>query len=212
MKVSGFIESVITIFTVVALVTSGFLGFLVMQGILDEDGVVAVTRKVGTDQTYATISAAITAANPDDVIEVHAGTYNENVLVNKRLTLIGNGTTNTTINGGGTGDVVVISADDVNITGFLIFNSGTAAAPNYDAGIEVNNANNARIYGNNISGNRDGIFLNSADNCVIENNICYANSVNGITLFFSYFNRLENNSCTYNNNTASVSRTAIKTG
>ncbi|MHC4537969.1 MAG: hypothetical protein ACYS6K_28910 [Planctomycetota bacterium] len=41
---------------------------------------------VGFDQTYTTIGAAITAANSGDTIYVYAGTYNENVVLDKTLT------------------------------------------------------------------------------------------------------------------------------
>ena len=38
---------------------------------------------------YASIQAAISNANPKDVIEVHSGTYYENVIIDKPITLRG---------------------------------------------------------------------------------------------------------------------------
>ena len=45
---------------------------------------------VGSDQTYTKIQDAINNADNGDTILIHNGTYFENVLVNKSLTLIGN--------------------------------------------------------------------------------------------------------------------------
>ncbi len=44
------------------------------------------------------------------------------IIVNKTVTLIGNGTSNTTIDAGGSGDVVYITADWVNASRFKIMN------------------------------------------------------------------------------------------
>gem|GEM_PF-1441947 len=44
---------------------------------------------ITTGNTYATIQAAVTAANPNDVLSVSAGIYAENVTVNKPLTIRG---------------------------------------------------------------------------------------------------------------------------
>ncbi len=47
--------------------------------------------------TYTTITAAITAAGNGDTIAVAAGTYAENITINKSLVLQGAGATTTTI-------------------------------------------------------------------------------------------------------------------
>ena len=45
-------------------------------------------------QSPLTINAAIAAANPGDLISIYAGIFNENVLLNKRLRLVGSGSGN----------------------------------------------------------------------------------------------------------------------
>ncbi|MCK5561562.1 MAG: hypothetical protein KAJ51_13250 [Thermoplasmata archaeon] len=69
---------------------------------------------------YTTIQAGIDNAINGDIIYVRAGTYNENVKVDKSLTLIGNGMSNTTIIGGASDTTLKIEANYVNLTGFRI--------------------------------------------------------------------------------------------
>ena len=78
---------------------------------------------VGSGCTYATIAAAITAANPNDRLLIEGGvTFTENLIVNKNLTLLGgyNGcasgsTARTVIDGNVSGSVVNI-APGINVT------------------------------------------------------------------------------------------------
>ena len=145
------------------MITIGFVGILVFEGVVDDDGVEAATiRYVGSGQIYSTIGAAITAASTGDTIRVYAGTYNENVVIHKKISLIGNGSANTTINGGGSGDVVNITANGVNISGFTITNSGSTGYA--------------------------GIIIFSSDYCKIENCRCLDN-YNGIRLISSSWNK-----------------------
>ena len=62
-------------------------------------------------------------ASPGDTVFVYSGMYNENVVVNKTITLQGEDRDLTIINGSG-GDVVLLSANWANITGFTVTGGG----------------------------------------------------------------------------------------
>lgn len=128
---------------------------------------------------FATIGKAVSVASPGDTIYVGDGTYNENVVIKKTLTLIGNGTSVTTIDGGGNGDVIRISdnnshTDYVNITGFTITNSG-----NNSAGI-------------NLTGDQS-VWTYYVRYCKIYNVICINNGY-GINLYYADYNTIGNSS------------------
>nr|QNO52653.1 hypothetical protein CKMLAADM_00018 [Methanosarcinales archaeon ANME-1 ERB6]QNO52673.1 hypothetical protein OOKFEKOF_00012 [Methanosarcinales archaeon ANME-1 ERB6] len=78
---------------------------------------------------YAKIQWAVDNATAGDTIIVRDGTYNENVDVNvNHLTIQSeNGSDSTIIDGNGNGDVVYISTNWVNVSGFTIINSGSGS-------------------------------------------------------------------------------------
>jgi hypothetical protein len=63
--------------------------FLLVTCVAFYSSLSAATLTVGTGGTYATIQAAVDAANSGDVILVSAGTYNEMVIVTKSLSILG---------------------------------------------------------------------------------------------------------------------------
>ncbi|UCG69451.1 MAG: right-handed parallel beta-helix repeat-containing protein [Thermoplasmata archaeon] len=122
---------------------------------------------------YIRIQDAIDNATAGSIIYVWNGTYNENVVVDKSLTIIGNSSMNTTIDANKTGDVMTIQANWVNITGF------TLARPyKYKAGIKLDNAENCMIAHNvyyPYYGSSYGIHIyNSRENTIISNNFSKA--------------------------------------
>ncbi|MDD0840759.1 carbohydrate-binding domain-containing protein [Curvibacter sp. HBC61] len=74
-----------------------------------------------TGAAYPTITAAVAAASPGDVIPICAGTYNEAVVLDKSLTLTtATGGTDVTVNGGASPAVTL--ADDARLASLLILN------------------------------------------------------------------------------------------
>ncbi|MCK4613222.1 MAG: right-handed parallel beta-helix repeat-containing protein, partial [Thermoplasmata archaeon] len=139
---------------------------------------------------YSKIQDAINNATEGDTILVKEGTYHENVIVNKTVSLIGNGSANTTIDGGGKGDIVKITADWVNVSGFRVINGS--------AGIKME-SNHNKVFENNCSSNNNyGIYLYEfSNNNTLINNTCSNNDF-GIYLYKSNYNTLSNNTCSNN--------------
>ena len=146
---------------------------------------------------YTTIQEGIDAASDYDTVFVYNGTYYENVVVNKTINFMGEDKSNTVIDGGETGDVVHISADWINISGFTIRNGGHIYWP--DSGIHVcSNHNN--ISNNTIMNNARGIFLRDFSlNNNVHRNIITQNS-NGLALGHSSKNNISENIIISNSN------------
>ncbi len=146
---------------------------------------------------FISIQDAINASAEGDTIRVWEGIYPENVVVNRTVSLVGNGSTTTLIHGGGSGDVVYITAGWVDLSGFTITGSGNES---YNSGIKIRRGDNNHIVRNNCPNNHIGILLVSfSRNNTITNNICSWNGRNGIFLERSYNCTLANNTCSANN-------------
>ena len=144
---------------------------------------------------YPTIQEAINHANPGDTILVHNQTYHENIFINKSVSLIGEDRETTIIDGGENGSVILVTANNVNISGFTIQNSGRAL---YDSGILIDHSSGNNISHNTITNNYHGIYLSySRDNTISNNNISL-NRVNGISLDSSDDNNISNNNISSN--------------
>ena len=138
---------------------------------------------------YTHIQWAIDNASNGDTIYVDAGTYRENVVVNKTVSLIGEGREVTTIDGSWS-FVLEIKSDWVNVSGFNITNTRWPGS-----GIRLTNYNYSRIENNNVSNHDIGINLGDSHNNTINNNTCFSNSWCGIFQWYCVDNIITNNTC-----------------
>lgn len=116
-----------------------------------------------------TIQEGIDNASSGDIVYVFNGTYAENVVINKSITLIGENKNNTIIVCGGNGNGINVSADNIYITGFMIGNNGSMAL---GFGIELNSIQHCFIENNIIKDCGSGIaIVASSNNTIINNNI-----------------------------------------
>jgi nitrous oxidase accessory protein NosD len=88
-----------------------------MENFLPEDRKIL---KVPDD--YPTLQAAVSAAGPYDTVSVREGVYAENIIINKPLALLGEDRETTIIDGGGSGNVVHITASHVVVSGITVRN------------------------------------------------------------------------------------------
>ncbi len=148
---------------------------------------------------HLTIQAAVNAASAGDTIIVRGGTYNENVKVNKRLTIVSeNGADSTIVQAANSTDYVFeVTADYVNISGFTV----EGALDRWKAGMYIT-ANYCNISNNNASNNMIGIRLEHSNSNIISNNeICsnvYLGNFVGIDFYYSNNNVISNNTCSNN--------------
>ena len=144
------------------------------------------------------IQHAINNATAGENICVKDGTYNENVIVNKRLTIRSeNGSDSTIVNAASASHVFEITADYVNISGF------TATGANRKAGIYLHYVKHCNISDNNASDNYYGIYLYYSDENTLTRNSASKNWF-GIYLHDSGENTLKNNIASENENGISL--------
>ncbi len=103
---------------------------------------------------FSTIQEAINNATSGDTILVDAGTYYENIVVNKSITIIGANREATIIEGKGSAPIVYVPASNVSVENFTIRN-GTFYP---HGGIHVY-ADRVSIKGNSIPNSNLGIYL-----------------------------------------------------
>jgi nitrous oxidase accessory protein len=142
----------------------------------------AESKTIIVPDDFPTIQEAVNAADVGDTIFVKRGTYVENPIVNKSVSLVGENRDATVA------DVTAglkVESDSVAITGFTIYDGWQ--------GITVS-ANNSKISGNKITNSQYGIVLLSSQNSTITENIFQSVGLSAaIQLSYSNNNLIKNN-------------------
>ncbi|BAZ98763.1 hypothetical protein tca_00689 [Methanothermobacter sp. EMTCatA1] len=168
-----------------------FLVLVLAVAFLLVNGVSATVVNLNTTEEFSTIQEAIDNSTDGHHLIVNSGTYNENVLVNKTLTLEANGTVTVSASNSNM-PVFNVTANNTQVKGFTI----TGGNP----GIHLTGSNNT-ICNNTITSNgEEGIYLHSGSgNNTICNNTITSNGEEGIYLHSgSGNNTICNNTITSN--------------
>jgi len=175
------------------LIWGGFIGLMVFDGIMEIQSVEAKTIIVDINGggNYTSIQDAIDNASAGDTIRVWTGTYNENIVINHTLTIIGNGSGKTVINGDKINDTVYVEADWVNLTDLRI----TGGGEKYQgfAGIKLIGSENCSIKNNYFTQNVWGISLEHTNNSKLINNNFILNLGNAFYSYDSQNNTISDN-------------------
>jgi parallel beta-helix repeat protein len=128
---------------------------------------------------YSTIQEAINHASDGDTIFVRNGTYYENVVVNKTVSILGENENATVIDGKGAGTTVQVTGNNVTFSGFTI--QGSSAGYTLDgalSGIQVYQSSGNNISHNVVMDNYVGISLRQSSENTLTANIAYRNWYN----------------------------------
>lgn len=170
--------------------------FFVSSSCRAEEGNILYVGGTGTGN-YSSIQAAVNAASNGDTVYVYDGTYYENIMIDdKSINLVGEDRNSTIIDGMRKDDAISISANNVVISSFTIKNSnicgvslssqspnsiikGNIIKNNNRYGIQCSLSSNNTIYGNTITDQESGIVLDdySYNHAIYGNNNITGNTV-----------------------------------
>jgi parallel beta-helix repeat protein len=127
----------------------------------------------------STIQEAINNAHNGDTIFVRSGTYYENVVVNRTVSIVGEDESSTVIDGKGMGTTVQVTASNVTVSGFTIQGSSAGyTVSGLLSGIQVYQSSGNNISHNVIRDNYVGISLRQSSENTLTANIAYYNGYN----------------------------------
>ncbi len=129
----------------------------------------AIAADTTVEPGQTSLMRAIASAEAGDTLLLDPGIHGGNVVVDKTLTIRGNGSA--AVAGDGTGTVITVSAPDVKISGLVVTGSGSDHET-LDSGIKLTkSAKNARVEHNTLRGNLHGIDIHGARDAIVADNL-----------------------------------------
>jgi len=149
-------------------------------------------REVGAGKTYATVTAAITAASAGDTIYVYTGVYNENgsqggITITKNVNITGLG--RVYINPTGTYPMYLSGGVTTEITVKGLYINGSLSSNTIRNDTSVSNINFERLYinaqANALFNNRNNNKKSTLKECIVLGQVEHYNNVDMNTCYFT---------------------------
>ena len=176
------------------------------------------------DFPFRLIQDGVDVAGSGDTIQVASGTYNENVVIDVSVSLVGAGKASTVIDGGQNGHVIQVVGGygaelEFHVSGFTVKRAGgvgndcialsyvnqgsvsdvTVLDSDRSDGIQLDHCSGVEIFDNLITGNSEGGGVNCylSESCVVYNNVIQ-NNLKGVYLWLTDDTYLYDNEITSN--------------
>ena len=144
---------------------------------------VRVGNFIRVPEDCSRIQEAVDLASPGETIKVASGTYYERLSIDTPLKLVGEDRNTTVIDGNGTATVVGVTADNVEVRGFTVQNSGRGLPL---GGIVLVGVKNCVVTNNTLINDFEGVLLwQCTGNNSVYGNIGFSNEDAGIGSVFS---------------------------
>lgn len=170
---------------------------LLIAGVLMTMPGLCRTLVAGNGQPYATIRAAVNAAQNGDTVLVKKGTYYiNNIIITKSITLLGEN--QPLLHGADKYEIFTVSGTNITISGFHFTNSGYSAMHDF-ASVKIVDADNVIIENNRITNAYFGVHVANSHHFTIRKNFfdgltkSEQTTGNGIHLWKCYKALIEDN-------------------
>jgi parallel beta-helix repeat protein len=160
---------------------------------ISQDPMTYTVGPPGSGADYTKIQDAINAASDGDTVIVWNWMYVENVVVDKSLNIIGTSPNSTIVSASlSSQDVFLITASNVQLTGFKIMGADLASA------VHISGGHSSNVSTNIIENNKIGVYLSDSDGNSIYDNVIASNKDKGIHMDNSNSNIFSRNNVSKN--------------
>ena len=128
-----------------------------------------LAAEIAVEPGENTLARAVALSKSGDRLVLATGLYSGSVIVDRPLTIAGQGKPR--LDGGGMGSVILVDAPDVTVEGLHITGSGSSHE-DIDSGVKLTKmASNAVVRNNQLESNLYGVDIHGARDALVANNV-----------------------------------------